>query len=159
MIFGNSGSGKSTLAKRFSKEENLRHLDLDTLAWRPGSPPRRKPLAESEREIASCLGGAVGWVVEGCYSDLLEMVVPRATELIYMDLPVESCIANARARPWEPHKYSTQEAQDENLDMLLEWIGQYEHRSDCFSKTAHEELFRRYTGNKRRFTSNEDSIG
>jgi adenylate kinase family enzyme len=154
VIFGNSGSGKSTLAKGLAGTEGLRHLDLDTLAWLPGSPPERKPLAESRKEIEHFLGDAGGWVVEGCYSDLLEMVVPGATEIIFLDLPVEECRSNARLRPWEPHKYASKEAQDENLEMLLEWIGQYDDRTDCFSRDAHERLFHDYTGKKTRYTSN-----
>lgn len=154
VIFGNSGSGKSTLARGLADSEALRHLDLDILAWLPGKPPERKPLVESAKEIERFLDGADGWVVEGCYSDLLELVIPLATEIIFLDLPVDECRSNARMRPWEPHKYASKAAQDENLAMLLEWIGQYDHRTDCFSRGAHERLFDDYAGKKTRYTSN-----
>ena len=42
VIFGNSGSGKSTLAKDIAHNQNLAHLDLDTLAWLAEVPPRRR---------------------------------------------------------------------------------------------------------------------
>ena len=51
LIFGNSGSGKSTLARHLCKTQGLAHLDLDTLAWKPTSPPERKPIDESLEEI------------------------------------------------------------------------------------------------------------
>lgn len=106
VIFGNSGSGKSTLAKNICINEGLSHLDLDTLAWMPMAPPKRKPLAESEVEISGFIRSNTDWVIEGCYSDLLEMTLPSSNELIFMNLPVKLCIKNACNRPWEPHKYA-----------------------------------------------------
>jgi adenylate kinase family enzyme len=51
VIFGNSGSGKSTLAKELCSQENLAHLDLDTVAWQPAWPPVRENLAKSKKVI------------------------------------------------------------------------------------------------------------
>ena len=154
LIFGNSGSGKSTLAKELCNSHGLGHLDLDTLAWEPVSPPKRKSLDESERAIYSFINSNGGWVIEGCYSDLLEMAVPESNEIIFMTLPVEACIANARSRPWEPHKYKSKEAQDANLEMLIAWIAQYPKRVDTFSETAHNELYAKYSGKKTMIDSN-----
>jgi hypothetical protein len=94
-------------------------------------------------------------VIEGCYSDLLEIVTPLSNDIIFLDLPVEECIANAGNRPWEPHKYESKAAQDANLDMLTEWIAQYETRDDTFSRSAHETLFRNHEGRKTRYTAND----
>jgi adenylate kinase family enzyme len=155
LIFGNSGSGKSTLAKHLCAEHDLSHLDLDTLAWLPASPPLRKPLRESQIEISKFMQSHQNWVIEGCYSDLLEMATAESNEIIFMNLPVESCIDNAKNRPWEPHKYANKEAQDANLDMLIAWITQYPDRQDTFSMKAHNDLYKTYLGNKRMYTSNE----
>ncbi len=122
LIFGNSGSGKSSLAKELSLNASLAHLDLDTLAWRPASPPERAPLAESAKEIVSFAVSNKAWVIEGCYTDLLEIVGSMANELIFLNLSVEQCVNNARRRPWEPHKYESKAAQDNNLEMLIDWI-------------------------------------
>lgn len=148
VIFGNSGSGKSTLAKKLCSSEGLAHLDLDTLAWLPTTPPQRKPLLESKVEMSDFIGSNEGWVIEGCYSDLLEIALKSSSELIFMNLPIESCIENARNRSWEPHKYESKEAQDRNLDMLIEWIAQYAQRTDTFSSVSHAELYEQYTGKK-----------
>ena len=155
VIFGNSGSGKSTLAKKICATEGLAHLDLDSVAWKPTSPPRRAPIAESRLEIDMFTARNDSWVIEGCYSDLLEIVIPRSSEIIFLDLPVEACIANARNRLWEPHKYPSREAQDANLEMLLDWIAQYPQRSDTFSRSAHESLFAGYQGKKTMYTTND----
>ena len=155
VIFGNSGSGKSTLARELSAKDGLAHLDLDTLAWQQSKPPERMPIAVSKREIDFFISSKPSWVIEGCYSDLLKLVVPLSNEIIFLDLPVAVCISNAKKRPWEPHKYESKESQDLNLDMLIGWISQYDIRKDTFSRAAHEELFSNYAGKKTRYVSNE----
>lgn len=155
VIFGNSGSGKSTLAKKLCLAEGLSHLDLDSLAWMPTIPPERKPLSESQIEISKFISGNSGWVIEGCYSDLLEMALPFSNELVFMDLPVALCIENARNRPWEPHKYESKQAQDSNLDMLIDWISQYTARTDTFSRASHVAIFKQYAGTKRIVSENQ----
>lgn len=158
LIFGNSGSGKSTLAKELCATGNVAHLDLDTLAWQmPSSentPPLRAPLADSTREINHFIEHNQNWVIEGCYSDLLELALPEATEIIFLNLPVAACIDNAKQRPWEPHKYKSRQAQDANLDMLIDWIAQYHQRNDNCSYTAHRAIYDRYAGCKKIYFSN-----
>jgi adenylate kinase family enzyme len=154
LIFGNSGSGKSTLAKHLSKSLHIAHLDLDTLAWLPSNVPERAPVADSMLSINAFTRTQKNWVIEGCYSDLLSELIEQATELIYMDLPLEACVSNARSRPWEPHKYSSKEAQDANLPMLIDWIRQYAERDDTFSWAAHNNLFNSYKGKKQRIHDN-----
>lgn len=156
LVFGNSGSGKSTLAKKLCVSEGLAHLDLDALAWKPTMPPERKPLKESEVALLEFVHANSQWVIEGCYTDLLEIALPFASQLVYMNLSVESCIENAKNRPWEPHKYASKEAQDSNLQMLIEWISQYPVREDTFSQAAHQKLYVDYGGDKRMIESNID---
>jgi adenylate kinase family enzyme len=155
VVFGNSGSGKSTLAKSLCSLEGLAHLDLDTLAWEPVMPPVRKSLKDSKREIDGFLGSNSKWVVEGCYSDLIQLVLGDSNEIVFLDLPTELCIANAKMRPWEPHKYDSKEAQDANLNMLLDWISQYDERKDTFSRTAHQAIYDSYKGRKTVYSNNE----
>ncbi|MDT0594532.1 AAA family ATPase [Glaciecola petra] len=155
LIFGNSGSGKSTLAKKLSKLEGLAHLDLDSLAWMENQPLTRRPLVASELEIKNFVSANEAWVIEGCYSDLLLLATPFANELIFMNLPINICIENARQRPWEPHKYPSKKAQDANLDMLIDWIEQYETRDDTFSAKAHKALYDNFAGTKTEIVINQ----
>ena len=131
------------------------HLDLDVLAWEPTTPPERRAIDESAREIRAFMEASDAWVIEGCYADLLEVTLARCTRLVFLNPGVEACIANARARPWEPHKYATKEAQDANLEMLVGWIRDYETRRDVFSLGAHRALFDGYAGDKVELTSRE----
>jgi adenylate kinase family enzyme len=155
VLVGNSGSGKSTLAQRLARGGGLAHLDLDTLAWEPVKPPRRRPIADSAREIARFIDANEHWVIEGCYADLLEPPLGRSPRLLFLNPGIEACIANARARPWEPHKYPSKEAQDANLEMLVGWIRDYETRDDTFSLAAHRALFDGFAGDKIELTSRE----
>lgn len=157
LIFGNSGSGKSTLAARLASEFSLAHLDLDTLAWLPTQPPQRRPLADAVALIEQFTAKNASWVVEGCYTDLLEALADRASEIVFMNLSVAQCVANAKARPWEPHKYESREAQDANLAMLLDWIAAYESRDDVFSLAAHEKFYADFPGAKTCILSNQTS--
>lgn len=147
IIFGNSGSGKSTLAAEL-RDEGLAHLDLDVLAWLPSSPPERRPINQAYEEIQHFIRENDEWVVEGCYADLLELVKPFAAEAIFLNLPTHLCQENARNRPWEPHKYKSKEAQDNNLPMLLDWIAGYAVRNDSLSYNAHSALYDSFRGKK-----------
>jgi adenylate kinase family enzyme len=155
LIFGNSGSGKSTLAKKFVKEERVAHLDLDSLAWLPVTPPQRAPLAESRDRILSFINANDSWAIEGCYTDLLEIVAPLASEAIFMNLSAAQCVKNAKNRPWEPHKYASKEAQDNNLEMLIKWVEQYSKRDDVFSYGYHLRLYEEFVGKKSMYKENE----
>jgi adenylate kinase family enzyme len=155
VIFGNSGSGKSTLAKDLALKNKLAHLDLDTIAWNPVQPPERMPISESYILISEFLSANEEWLVEGCYSDLLELVTTKADEVIFLNLPISTCITNAKNRHWEPHKYQSKEAQDANLNMLIDWISNYTSRNDTFSKAAHEKLYAECQGKKTMYVSNE----
>jgi adenylate kinase family enzyme len=154
VIVGNSGSGKSTLATRLARS-GLAHLDLDTLAWQPVMPPVRRALADSVAELTAFLDAHAAWVVEGCYADLAAAALPRCTQLVLLNPGVEACIANARLRPWEPHKYESREAQDRNLAMLIGWIRDYQVRSDACSLAAHRALFDGFAGDRCELTTRE----
>lgn len=158
VIFGNSGSGKSTLARALAARHGVPHLDLDVIAWEADRPGVRAAPERSERELLKFIGGAAGWVVEGCYAGLLAVAAARSTELIFLNPGVGACVENCRARPWEPHKYASQEAQDANLRMLIEWVGQYETREDEFSLREHRRLFEEHRGRKVEYTSNEQAL-
>ena len=159
VIFGNSASGKSSLAKNLTSTLQLAHLDLDSLAWlppsAPTSPPQRQSIAVSVTEIDAFISQHQNWVIEGCYSDLLAHTLTKCSEVVFMNLPITLCIENARNRPWEPHKYESKAAQDANLTMLINWIAQYDQRTDTFSKSTHQKLFDEFTGTKTQVKNNQ----
>ena len=157
LILGNSGSGKSTLAKELMVEHGLAHRDLDEIAWLPVVPPQRSPLIDSRDRIAKFTGLNREWVIEGCYTDLLEIASQDASEVVFLNLSICDCIENAQSRPWESHKYESKEAQDENLELLISWIKQYQDREDTFSLKSHLEFFNAFVGRKVMYRANDRS--
>ena len=158
VIFGNSGSGKSTLAKKLSFDENLAHLDLDTVAWQATQIPIREDLAKSKKIIDKFLDENEGWLIEGCYSDLIAFVLHQATEVHFLNPDVEACIENCKNRPWEPHKYASLEKQNENLNLLIQWVREYETRNDEFSLKSHRKLFDEFQGKKIEYRSSNKNV-
>ena len=153
LIFGNSGAGKSTLAQNLAAQNELAHLDLDTLAWETAAPPARRALARSRIDLETFTAANAGWVIEGAYADLLSLLLDECSELIFLNPGVEVCIRNCRARPWEPHKYPDKASQDRNLATLLDWGRAYETRDDVYSLSGHRWLFDWFNGVKREFTA------
>lgn len=139
------------MARALCGEHGIVHLDLDHVAW--AAPGVRKPLAESGRAIRGWVDDHPAWVMEGSYADLLEIAIPFCTELRFLNPGVEVCVANCRARPWEPEKYASKEAQDQMLDFLLSWVREYETRRDEYSLSRHREIYERFTGPKLEITS------
>lgn len=154
IIFGNSGSGKSTLAKHLSAKLNLPHLDLDTLAWLDTTPPKRKPLDSSSRLINNFTQKHNSWLIEGCYTDLLEIVIRQSDRVIFLNPGIKVCIENCKTRPWEPHKYISVDEQNRNLNMLLDWVEDYTIRNDECAYNTHRNLFDNHTGYKEELTIN-----
>lgn len=52
------------------------------------------------------------------------------------------------------HKYTSKEAQDGNLDMLIHWIQAYPTRDDVFSLKAHMQFFEAFQGKKLMYVDN-----
>lgn len=148
IVLGNSGSGKSTLAIRLAETESLRRLDLDTLAWDPAQVTHLRPEGEVVAELREFIRRPGGWVIEGCYGNLVAPLLDSDVLLVLLDPGLERCLANCRARPWEPHKYPNPEAQAARLPFLLDWVADYYHRQDPLSLAHHTALFQAHHGPK-----------
>jgi adenylate kinase family enzyme len=149
LVFGNGGSGKTTLANRLATILARPALHLDDLRWEPGNYgiARDNQLVINEAIAAAA---ADTWLMEGVYGWLAKPILPRATTLIWLDLPEAECLANVRARGIQGN--GTQAAFDE----LLAWIADYRLRdnSSCFN--AHLRLYESFTGEKARLTSRDE---
>ena len=154
LIFGNSGSGKSTYSKALAQAQSLAHLDLDTIVWEPGKIAVPRAAEDVRRSLEEFLAANSSWVIEGCYSELIEATAQRATQLIFLNPGLDACLANNRRRPWEPHKYESAAKQDEMLDALQAWVAGYYNRDDPWSYAAHRRVFDAHTGPKVEHTQN-----
>ncbi len=147
-IIGNSGSGKSTLARWLAAKSGAPLLDLDTVAWVPGRIAVPRAPADAENEVRSFCSGSKKWVVEGCYANLVNAALAFSPRLLFLNPGEEQCLANCRARPWEPHKYDSKDEQDTHLPFLLSWVGEYYRRVGEMSLAGHVSCFASYVGLK-----------
>ena len=147
-ILGNSGSGKSTLARWAAGRMHAPCLDLDTVAWEPAQIAVARPTAAARADVVAFCEAHDNWVVEGCYASLIAATLPFGPRLLFLNPGRKQCLANCRARPWEPHKYVSSEAQEEKLALLLDWVGGYYTRDGELSLRAHRALFDAYSGTK-----------
>ena len=147
-ILGNSGSGKSTLAQQLAHTHSLASLDLDTIAFLPGQEAVPRDPAEAAALVRDfCTRHAAqGWVMEGCYATLIDHALAFSPVLVWLDPGTDVCVAHCQARPWEPHKYPSKEAQDRNLAMLIEWVRGHDTREGELGRAAHAALFAGYAG-------------
>ena len=149
VVFGNSGSGKSTYAAHLARVKDVAHLDLDTLVWVLGQVAVAREIRDVESDLKRFLDEHSHWVIEGCYSEWVDVASRSCTELVFLNPGEAVCIAHCRARPWESHKYASPAEQDRMLDFLLGWVRDYYTRDDSCSLLRHRELFRAYVGVKR----------
>ena len=146
ILLGNAGAGKSTMARRLIGSRSIPRLSLDEIAWNEGT--ERKPMAESLSELRRFIDSNEQWIIEGCYSDLVEVALPYCTELRFLNPGVDVCVEHCKRRPWEPEKFSSAEEQQAMLDQLIQWVREYEARDDEYGLKQHRNLFNEFTGPK-----------
>ena len=73
----------------------------------------------------------------------------EGVELVFLQPGEAICLANCKARPWEPHKYASLAEQNSKLAFLLEWVSDYYRRDGDMSLRAHQAVFDAYGGPKR----------
>ena len=146
ILVGNAGSGKSTLSRQLLATEPAERLSLDELAFSGG--PERRPLADSVADALAFIEAHESWVIEGCYADIVEPILQHAETLIFLNPGIDACVRHCKARPWEPEKFESREAQDANLGNLLDWVRAYETRDDEYGLKQHRRLFEAFMGKK-----------
>ncbi|MBD2452250.1 shikimate kinase [Nostoc sp. FACHB-152] len=152
LIFGNSGSGKTTLANKLAKDLSIPILDLDTIVWQPNQIAIRRPQEDIVNDLQNFIDHNISWVIEGCYSTLIQVALQFATEVYFLNPGISKCVENNRHRPWEAHKFPSIQAQAETFEFLQNWIQQYKEHDDEFSYSSHRSLFDQYNGRKYELT-------
>ena len=151
ILLGNAGAGKSTMSRCLIGSADIPRLSLDEIAWDQG--PKRKPLDESRTLLRQFINTNEQWIIEGCYGDLIEAALPCCTELRFLNPGTETCVAHCKGRPWEPSKFSSAEEQDAMLSQLIQWVQEYETRDDEYGLKRHRQVFDKFLGSKKEYTS------
>src|SRR2546430_9264753 len=82
VVVGTSGSGKTTMAVRLARALDVPHVELDALQH---GPNWEQATDAQLRERAAGATTGEGWVVDGNYSAVRDVVWPRATAVIWLD--------------------------------------------------------------------------
>jgi len=144
-VLGNSGSGKTTFSRALAEQLGRPHLELDVVAFADVEGTRR-PVDESIERVTAMPGFTGSPILEGCRADLVELFAAECDHLVWLDLPVADCIANARSRPWEPHEWPSRNARDGFLPRLVAFIEGYPEDAGPTGRPAHAKLFRHFAG-------------
>lgn len=144
------------MARRLMQGLSVPHLSLDEIAWGQGA--ERKPFEESVQVLRKFLDDNEHWIIEGCYSDLVEVALPFCEELRFLNPGIEVCVDHCLKRPWEPEKFPTEKEQQEMLANLVAWVREYETRSDEYGLHRHRLLFEHFSGKKREYKRIDEYI-
>ena len=89
LVIGSGGVGKSTLSVQLGAALGLPVVHLDRLHWKPGwTAPDR----DEWQETVTKLVAADEWVMDGNYGGSLNLRIPAADTIIYMDFPPLICL-------------------------------------------------------------------
>jgi adenylate kinase family enzyme len=81
-VVGNAGSGKTKLAKELAARLRVPHVELDAIFHQPDWTPL--PTDEFRQRVADAVAGD-GWVVDGNYSSVRDLVWQRADAVVWLD--------------------------------------------------------------------------
>jgi adenylate kinase family enzyme len=94
-VVGCSGSGKTTLARSLARTLGVPHVELDAIFHQPGWTPLDD---DTFRDRVGQATEAPGWVVDGNYSTVRDMVWQRADTVVWFDLPYAVVMARTIRR-------------------------------------------------------------
>jgi adenylate kinase family enzyme len=95
LVIGCSGAGKSTFSRRLASVTGLPRIELDHAYWRAGwtMPPKDEWGA---RVAELCAEPA--WILDGNFTGSLNIRLPRADTVIWLDYPRLVCIRRVLGR-------------------------------------------------------------
>lgn len=125
MIIGCPGSGKSTFARGLAEKTGLPLYYLDMMYWNPDRTTKPKD------EFRAALRETVAlpeWIIDGNYGSTLELRMEACDTVIFLDFPVEVCIAGVEERRGKPRPDMPWVETEPDLE-FIEFIKKYNEES------------------------------
>ena len=141
MIIGCPGSGKSTFARGLAEKTGLPLYYLDMMYWNPDRTTKPKD------EFRAALRETVAlpeWIIDGNYGSTLELRMEACDTVIFLDFPVEVCIAGVEERRGKPRPDMPWVETEPDLE-FIEFIKKYNEESrpkviDLLEKYCEKEI-------------------
>jgi len=96
-VVGTTGSGKSTMAGALASRLHIPHIELDAFHWEPGWKEADR---EQTRARVRAIAQTDGWVMDGNYGFLREILWPRAEALVWLNYPLALIFWRIWWRTW-----------------------------------------------------------
>jgi adenylate kinase family enzyme len=141
--------GKTWLGDQLSSRLSLPLVRLDDVYWAGTYGAEGRPKDEVFRDVHD-RASKDAWVMEGVYGWLLPAALPRATEFVFIDLPVAECLTNLRSRGNQGG------GSQASFQTMLDWVSEYPNRSNSNSRLTHQRLWDQFVGKKDLLTSREE---
>ena len=125
MIIGCPGSGKSTFARALAAKTGLPLYYLDMMYWNPDRTTKPK------EEFRAALRETVAlpeWIIDGNYGSTLEVRMEACNTVIFLDYPVQVCIAGVEERRGKPRPDMPWVETEPDLE-FIEFIKKYNEES------------------------------
>ncbi|WP_079477295.1 topology modulation protein [Halobacillus salinus] len=91
------GAGKSTLARQLGDILGIEAYHLDRYFWKPGwVQATEEEFEEKQQEMVS----EESWIIDGNYTGTYEIRTSRADTIIYIELPLYTCLFRVFKRWW-----------------------------------------------------------
>ena len=101
LIIGSGGAGKSTLTVQLGPILGLPVIHLDSLYWKQGWQQLDKDIW---RDTVSGLVAGDEWIMDGNYGGTLDIRVPAADTVVYLDFPPLLCLWRVIKRRFQYNK-------------------------------------------------------
>lgn len=130
LIIGSSGAGKSTFSRRLSEITNIEILHLDKLYWKPNWTEPSKE--EWKATLEKAMRGEM-WIMDGNYSNTLDLRLPACDTVIFLDMPRTVCVYRVLKRvalSYGKTRLDMAENCAEHFDWkFIKWIWDFKNRS------------------------------
>jgi adenylate kinase family enzyme len=141
LIIGSPGAGKSTLSRRLAERLDLPLIHLDREYFGPGWTETGR---EVWRQRAGELAARPAWVMDGNYSSTFDLRVPRATDIVWLDVPRWKCLLRVCfrvIRHWGEARPDVGPGCPERFDWsFMRWIWNYRKRMGIKTERMMESI-------------------
>ncbi len=133
LVIGSPGAGKTTLAVELSRITGLPLFHLDREFWQPGW--KTTPSDQWHRRVHELIEPGE-WIIDGTYDSTLNIRLPRADTVVFLDFPRYLCLWRIIKRVivnFGRVRHDMGEGCPEKVDLgFIKWVWNY--RRDHYPK-------------------------